>query len=70
MKIPELNDLISESYPRDKDKINSIELDDNNENFIIELRNKIYELEQENLLCKEDNLNLNNEIKNLKNKLL
>ena len=54
MKPPELNELISESYPK-KD-----------EYLIEQLKNKIYELEQENLLYKQDNYNLKEEIINNK----
>ena len=54
MKAPELNELISESYPK-KD-----------ENLIEQLKNKIYQLEQENKLYKQKNYNLEEEIKNYK----
>lgn len=54
MKAPELNELISESHPK-KD-----------ENLIEQLKNKIYQLEQENKLYKQKNYNLEEEIKNYK----
>ena len=54
MKAPELNELISESYPK-KD-----------EHLIEQLKNKIYQLEQENKLYKQKNYNLEEEIKNYK----
>ena len=54
MKAPELNELISESYPK-KD-----------ENLIEQLKNKIYQSEQENKLYKQKNYNLEEEIKNYK----
>ena len=54
MKAPELNELISESYPK-KD-----------ENLIEQLKNKIYQLEQENKLYNQKNYNLEEEIKNYK----
>ena len=54
MKPPELNELISESYPK-KD-----------EYLIEQLKNKIYQLEQENKLCKQKNYNLEEEIKTFK----
>ena len=54
MKAPELNELISESYPK-KD-----------EHLIEQLKNKIYQLEQENKLYKQKNYILEEEIKNYK----
>ena len=54
MKAPELNELISESYPK------------NNDDLIEQLKNKIYELEQENIFYKQENYNLEEEINNSK----
>ena len=54
MKAPELNELISESYPITNDYI------------IEQLKNKLYELEQENIFYKQENNNLEEEIKESK----
>jgi len=54
MKAPDINELITESHPKINDYL------------IEQLKNKIYELEQENLLYKQDNYNLKEEIINNK----
>ena len=54
MKAPDINELITESHPQINDYL------------IEQLKNKIYELEQENLLYKQDNYNLKEEIINNK----
>ena len=55
MKAPELNDLISESHPK------------KNDHSMEQLKNKIYELEQENIFYKQKNSNLEEEIKIFRN---
>ena len=54
MKAPDINELITESHPQINDYL------------IEQLKNKIYELEQENLFYKQDNYNLKEEIINNK----
>ena len=54
MKVPELNELISESHPK------------KNNDLIEQLKNKIYELEQENIFYKQENYNLEEEINDCK----
>ena len=54
MKAPELNELISESYPIKRDYI------------IDQLKNKLFELDQENIFYKKENKNLEEEIKSSK----
>ena len=54
MKAPDINELITESHPQINDYL------------IEQLKNKIYELDQENLLYKQDNYNLKEEIINNK----
>lgn len=54
MKAPDINELITESHPKINDYL------------IEQLKNKIYELEQENLFYKQDNYNLKEEIINNK----
>ena len=54
MKAPELNELIRESYPK------------NNDDLIEQLKNKIYELKQENIFYKQENYNLEEEINDCK----
>ncbi len=54
MKAPELNELISESYPIKRDYI------------IDQLKNKLFELEQENIFYKKENKILEEEIKSSK----
>ena len=54
MKAPDINELITESHPQINDYL------------IEQLKNKIYELEQENLIYKQDNYNLKEEIINNK----
>ncbi len=56
MKAPELNELISESHPK------------NNQFLSEELKKKIYELEQENIIYKNENNNLKEEITAIKKK--
>ena len=51
MKAPELNELISESHPKKNDYL------------IEQLKNKIYELEQGNIFYKQENYNLEEQIK-------
>jgi len=54
MKAPDINELITESHPQINDYL------------IEQLKNKIYELEQDNLLYKKDNYNIKEEIINNK----
>ena len=54
MKAPDINELITESHPQINDYL------------IEQLKNKIYELDQENLFYKQDNYNLKEEIINNK----
>ena len=56
MKAPELNELISESHPK------------KNQFLSEELKKKIYELEQENIIYKNENNNLKEEITAIKKK--
>ena len=65
MKAPELKDLIKESHPS-MDICNQIQ----DEEFIIQVINRLYQLEKENTIIKEENITLKKEIQNLNQKTL
>ena len=69
MKVPDLNELVSESYPNCNNNLNINKIN-KPEEYILELKNKIEELERINALHNQENINLKKEIEILKDRII